>query len=160
MTRKTGAGGRERAAELRREIAHHDRRYYVLDDPEVSDERYDELFAELRRLEDENPELRTPDSPTQRVGGVPLDRFEQLRHREPMLSLGTVRSPEEFAAWETRLHNRLRQLDIEPGELRFVSEPKIDGLAISLTYEHGRFTRGATRGDGVDGTASVVLWRR
>jgi DNA ligase (NAD+) len=141
----------DRVAELRRVISHHDHRYYVLDDPELSDDQYDELNDELRRLEEENPELRTPDSPTQRVGGRPLDKFDQVRHREPMLSLGTVRSPEEFRAWETRLHNRLRQLDIEPGELRFVSEPKIDGLAISLTYEDGAFTRGATRGNGVVG---------
>ncbi len=151
MSRKATAAARERVADLRREIARHDHLYYVLDDPELSDERYDALFAELRGLEEEHPKLRSPESPTQRVGGAPLDKFEQVRHREPMLSLGTVRSPEEFAGWETRLHNRLRQLDIEPGELRFVSEPKIDGLAISLTYEHGRFTRGATRGDGVVG---------
>lgn len=141
----------ERIDELRGQIQHHDQRYYVLDDPEISDEQYDELLDELRRLEEENPELRSPDSPTQRVGGRPLDKFEQVRHHEPMLSLGSVRDAEEFRAWETRLHNRLRQLDIEPGELRFVSEPKIDGLAISLSYENGVFTRGATRGDGVVG---------
>ena len=153
--RKRGSNGggalEKRARELRQEIGRHDHQYHVLDDPEISDEEYDELFGELRRLEEENPELRTPDSPTQRVGGRPLETFEQVRHREPMLSLGTVRSPEEFRAWETRLHNRLRQLDIEPGELRFVSEPKIDGLAISLTYEDGVFTRGATRGNGAVG---------
>jgi DNA ligase (NAD+) len=132
-------------------ISAHDHRYYVLDDPEISDDQYDELLDELRELERENPELRAADSPTQRVGGRPLERFEQVRHLEPMLSLGTVRSAEEFRAWETRLHNRLRQLDIEPGGLRFVSEPKIDGLAISLLYEDGEFARGATRGDGVTG---------
>jgi DNA ligase (NAD+) len=141
----------DRVRELRRVISHHDQRYYVLDDPEISDEEYDRLFDELRRLEEENPELRTPDSPTERVGGTPLDKFEQVRHHQAMLSLGTVRSDEEFRAWERRLHNRLRQLDIEPGELRFVSEAKIDGLAISLLYEHGQFVRGATRGDGVIG---------
>ena len=140
-----------RAKELRREIAHHDHRYYVLDDPEVGDDAYDALLDELRGLEDQNPDLRTPDSPTQRVGGQPLDKFRQIRHVEPMLSLANARGPEEFRGWETRLHNRLRQLDIEPGELRFVSEPKIDGLAISLTYEDGAFVRGATRGDGVIG---------
>jgi DNA ligase (NAD+) len=141
----------DRVRELRRVISHHDQRYYVLDDPEISDEEYDRLFDELRRLEEENPELRTPDSPTERVGGTPLDKFEQVRHHQAMLSLGTVRSDEEFRAWERRLHNRLRQLDIEPGELRFVSEAKIDGLAISLLYENGQFVRGATRGDGVIG---------
>jgi DNA ligase (NAD+) len=143
----------ERADELRREIAHHDHRYYVLDDPEIGDDAYDALLDELRELEEEHPELRTQDSPTQRVAGGmrPLDKFEPARHTEPMLSLANARSAEEFRAWENRLHNRLRQLDIEPGELRFVSEPKIDGLAISLTYEDGVFTRGATRGDGVVG---------
>jgi DNA ligase (NAD+) len=143
----------KRADELRREIAHHDHRYYVLDDPEIGDDAYDALLDELRGLEEEHPELRTADSPTQRVGGGmrPLDKFEPARHAEPMLSLANARSAEEFRAWENRLHNRLRQLDIEPGELRFVSEPKIDGLAISLTYEDGAFTRGATRGDGVVG---------
>jgi DNA ligase (NAD+) len=151
MTQQAERAASKRAAELRREIAHHDHRYYVLDDPDVGDDTYDALLDELRKIEDEHPTLRTADSPTQRVGGTPLDRFEQVRHAEPMLSLGTVRSPEEFGAWEGRLHNRLRQLDIEPGELRFVSEPKIDGLAISLTYEGGRFVRGATRGDGVVG---------
>jgi DNA ligase (NAD+) len=141
----------KRAEELRGELARHDHRYYVLDDPEIGDDAYDALIDELRALEEEHPELRTPESPTQRVGGEPLEKFQQVRHGEPMFSLANARSREEFRAWETRLHNRLRQLDIEPGELRFVSEPKIDGLAISLTYEDGTFTRGATRGDGVIG---------
>jgi DNA ligase (NAD+) len=142
---------RERAAELRRLIEEHNHRYYVLDDPTVSDEEYDALLDELRALESDHPELRTPDSPTQRVGGRPLEKFEPVRHAEPMLSLGNARGVDEFRAWETRLHNQLKRLDIEPGDLRFVSEPKIDGLAISLTYENGVFTRGATRGDGVTG---------
>jgi len=143
----------KRAEELRREVSHHDHRYYVLDDPEIGDDAYDALLDELRKLEDEHPDLRTPDSPTQRVAGGmrPLDKFGQVRHAEPMLSLANARGGQEFRAWETRLHNRLRQLDIQPGDLRFVSEPKIDGLAISLTYEEGTFTRGATRGDGVIG---------
>jgi DNA ligase (NAD+) len=141
----------KRAEELRRQIAGHDHRYYVLDDPEIGDDAYDALLDELRALEAEHPELRIPESPTQRVGGQPLEKFEQVRHLEPMLSLGNARGVDEFRAWETRLHNRLRQLDIRPGELRFVSEPKIDGLAISLTYEKGAFTRAATRGDGYVG---------
>jgi DNA ligase (NAD+) len=141
----------KRAEELRRQIASHDHRYYVLDDPEIGDDAYDALLDKLRALEAEHPELRSPESPTQRVGGRPLEKFEQVRHLEPMLSLGNARGVEEFRAWETRLHNRLRQLDIRPGELRFVSEPKIDGLAISLTYERGAFTRAATRGDGYIG---------
>ena len=135
----------KRAEELRGELARHDHRYYVVDDPEIGDDAYDALVDELRALEEEHPELRTPESPTQRVGGQPLGKFQQVRHGEPMFSLANARSREEFRAWETRLHNRLRQLDIEPGELRFVSEPKIDGLAISLTYEDGIFTRGAIR---------------
>jgi DNA ligase (NAD+) len=143
----------KRAAELRREISHHDHRYYVLDDPEIGDDEYDALLDELRRIEEEHPDLLTPDSPTQRVAGgmSPLGKFGEIRHAEPMLSLANARSAEEFRGWEKRLHNRLRQLDIEPGDLRFVSEPKIDGLAISLTYEDGAFTRGATRGDGIVG---------
>jgi DNA ligase (NAD+) len=141
----------KRAEELRRQIARHDHRYYVLDDPEIGDDEYDALFRELREIEEANPDLRTPDSPTQRVGGRPLGRFEQVRHLEPMLSLGNARGEDEFRAWEQRLHNRLRSLDIEPGELRFVAEPKIDGIAISLLYEDGQFVRGATRGDGVIG---------
>ena len=143
----------KRAEELRRKISHHDHRYYVLDDPEIGDDEYDALLDELRQIEEEHPELQTPDSPTQRVAGGmrPLDKFGEIRHAEPMLSLANARSSAEFRGWENRLHNRLRQLDIEPGDLRFVSEPKIDGLAISLTYEDGAFTRGATRGDGVVG---------
>jgi DNA ligase (NAD+) len=143
----------KRAEELRREISHHDHRYYVLDDPEIGDDAYDALLDELRGIEEEHPDLLTPDSPTQRIAGGmrPLEKFGEIRHAEPMLSLANAKSPEEFRAWENRLHNRLRQLDIEPGDLRFVSEPKIDGLAISLTYEDGVFTRGATRGDGVVG---------
>jgi DNA ligase (NAD+) len=143
----------KRADELRREISYHDHRYYVLDDPEVGDDEYDALLDELRQIEEEHPELLTPDSPTQRVAGgmQPLEKFGEIRHAEPMLSLANARGADEFRAWENRLHNRLRQLDIEPEKLRFVSEPKIDGLAISLTYEDGVFTRGATRGDGVVG---------
>ena len=140
-----------RVDELRREIADHDHRYYVLDDPKVGDDVYDALLNELRALEDEHPELLTADSPTQRVGGQPLDKFVQVRHLEPMLSLGNARGADEFRAWEQRLHNRLRSLDIAPGELRFVSEPKIDGIAMSLVYERGELVRAATRGDGVTG---------
>ncbi len=142
---------RERVEELRREIAEHDHRYYELDDPTVGDDEYDALIGELRELEGKHPELITADSPTQRVGGRATDRFEQVRHLEPMLSLGNARGADEFRAWEQRLHNRLRSLDIAPGDLRFVAEPKIDGIAISLLYENGEFVRGATRGDGVIG---------
>ena len=138
----------KRAAELREEIARHDHAYYVLDDPLLDDAEYDVLLNELRELEEANPDLRTPDSPTQRVGGKPLDKFEQVEHPEPMLSLGNVRNEEELRAWEGRIRNLLRRLDISAEEFGYVTEPKIDGLAISLVYEEGRFVRGATRGDG------------
>ncbi len=137
-----------RAAELRRELEHHNHRYYVLDDPEIGDDRYDALLDELRALEADHPELRMPDSPTQRVGAPPLERFEQVEHAEPMLSLGNARNEEELRAWEKRIRNHLKRLDISASEFSYTTEPKIDGLAISLTYEDGVLTRGATRGDG------------
>jgi DNA ligase (NAD+) len=141
---------RDRAEELRREIAHHDHRYYSLDDPEIADDAYDALLDELRAIEAEHPELLTPDSPTQRVAGGmrPLEKFEEVRHPEPMLSLGNARNEEELRAWEQRIRNLLRRFDISAEEFGYVTEPKIDGLAISLVYEDGRFARGATRGDG------------
>jgi DNA ligase (NAD+) len=138
----------ERAAELREQLAHHNRLYYVLDDPEVGDDVYDALLDELRTLEEQNPELRTPDSPTQRVGAPPLDRFEQVEHREQMLSLGNARNEEELRDWEDRLANYLKRLDITASQFSYTTEPKIDGLAVTLTYEDGVLVRGATRGDG------------
>ena len=133
----------KRAAELRREIEHHNRRYYVLDDPEISDADYDALLNELRDLEAERPELLTPDSPTQRVGAPPLEKFEPARHLQPMYSLANARNEAEL---------RVRKLAASGGTpveaVEYVTEPKIDGLAISLVYENGVFTRGATRGDG------------
>ena len=138
----------QRAAELRRELERHNRLYYVLDEPEVGDDTYDELLDELRAIEADHPELRTADSPTQRVGAPPLDRFEQVEHVEQMLSLGNARNEEELRAWENRLANYLKRLDISAAEFSYTSEPKIDGLAISLTYEGGVLVRGATRGDG------------
>ncbi len=138
----------QRAAELRQELERHNRLYYVLDEPEVGDDVYDELLDELRDLEAENPELRTADSPTQRVGAPPLDRFEQVEHHEQMLSLGNARNEEELRAWENRLANYLKRLDITASQFSYTTEPKIDGLAISLTYEDGVLVRGATRGDG------------
>jgi DNA ligase (NAD+) len=143
-----GGDAAARCAELRERIGELDHAYYVLDDPLVGDDVYDELLNELRAIESDNPELRTPDSPTQRVGGKPVEGFEQYEHLEPMLSLGNARSAEELEAWEGRIRNLLKRFDIEAGELTYVTEPKIDGLAISLTYEHGLFVRGTTRGDG------------
>jgi DNA ligase (NAD+) len=142
------AGPEQRAEVLRRELAQHNHRYYVLDDPVIGDDEYDALLDELRAIEADHPELGTPDSPTQRVGAPPLDRFEQVEHAEQMLSLGNARNEEELRAWETRIRNFLKRLDISAAEFSYTTEPKIDGLAISLTYEDGVFVRGATRGDG------------
>ncbi len=114
----------------------------------IGDAEYDELLDELRAIEAEHPELLTPDSPTQRVGAPPLDRFERVEHAEPMLSLANARNEEELRAWETRLRNYLKRLDITASEFSYTTEPKIDGLAISLTFEDGVLVRGATRGDG------------
>ena len=144
----SAATAEQRAEELRRELAVHNRRYYVLDDPLIDDDEYDALLDELRAIEAEHPELRTPDSPTQRVGAPPLDRFEQVEHAEAMLSLANARNEEELRAWETRVRNHLKRLDISATEFSYTTEPKIDGLAISLTYEDGVLVRGATRGDG------------
>jgi DNA ligase (NAD+) len=138
----------DRAAELRRQLDHHNHRYYVLDDPEISDADYDVLLNELRDIEAEHPELRTPDSPTQRTGAEPLDKFDQVRHPQPMLSLANARNEEELAAWVVRSERYLARQGVEMGEVRFVTEPKIDGLAVSLVYEDGVFVRGATRGNG------------
>jgi DNA ligase (NAD+) len=138
----------KRAAELRRQLEHHNHRYYVLDDPEVSDVEYDALLNELRDLEAEHPELLTADSPTQRVGAKPLDKFEHARHLQPMLSLGNARNEEELRAWVERSERLLVKQGIEDAAIRFVTEPKIDGLAITLVYEDGVLVRGATRGDG------------
>ena len=141
----------ERAAELREQLEHHNRLYYVLDDPEISDADYDALLHELRDLESEHPELRTPDSPTQRVGGQPLEKFEPVQHLQPMLSLGNARNEDELRAWLTRTENRLEKEGVSDAQIAFVTEPKIDGLAISLVYEDGVLVRGATRGDGETG---------
>ncbi|HET9677297.1 MAG TPA: NAD-dependent DNA ligase LigA [Solirubrobacterales bacterium] len=138
----------QRAAELRELLDRHNHLYYVLDDPEVGDDEYDELLNELRALEEAHPELCTPDSPTQRVGAPPLSHFEQVEHLEGMLSLGNARNEEELRAWENRLANYLKRLDITASQFSYTTEPKIDGLAVTLTYEDGVLVRGATRGDG------------
>src|SRR3954463_9409625 len=137
----------ERAAELREGIEHHNQLYYVLDDPEISDAEYDALLNELRAIEADNPALITPDSPTQRVGAAPLEKFAPVRHRQPMLSLANARDEDELRAWDQRIRNLLAR-DRDEVELEYVTEPKIDGLAISLLYEDGVLTRCATRGDG------------
>jgi DNA ligase (NAD+) len=137
----------ERAAELREEIEHHNRLYYVQDEPEISDADYDALLNELRDIEAENPDLITPDSPTQRVGAAPLAKFQPARHPQRMLSLANARNEEELLAWDKRVRNLLAQ-ERDVVELEYVTEPKIDGLAISLVYRDGVLERGATRGDG------------
>jgi DNA ligase (NAD+) len=141
-----------RAAELRELIAHHDRRYYELDDPEIADDEYDALLDELRAIEARRPELVTPDSPTQRVGGGHVvSELRKVQHLQPMFSLANARSEEELRAWVVRMRNHLSREGIEDPAFRFVAEPKIDGLAISLVYRDGVLERGATRGDGETG---------
>jgi DNA ligase (NAD+) len=137
---------KQRIAELRETINHHNYRYYVLDSPEISDAEYDELMKELRQLEAEHPELVTPDSPTQRIGAPPVEAFGVVEHPQPLLSLANAFSYEDLAAWHRRVSNLLggRQFDL-------VCEPKIDGLAIALTYVDGLLVTGATRGDGYRG---------
>ena len=138
---------RGRIEELRELVRYHNRRYYVEDAPEISDAEYDALYKELEILENEHPELVTTDSPTQRVGGEPLEEFEQVMHAMPMLSLSNARKLEDLYEWDARVR-RLLGDDEEP---RYVTELKIDGLAVSLRYERGRFVRGATRGNGTIG---------
>ena len=137
-----------RAVELRSRLNHHAYLYHVLDRPEIDDGEYDALYRELLTLEEERPELRTPDSPTQRVGSAPLEKFEQVRHLEAMLSLANARSEEELLAWDQRNRRFLEGKGLDEVPFRYVVEPKIDGLAISLTYRDGVFVRGATRGNG------------
>jgi DNA ligase (NAD+) len=141
----------KRAAELREQLEHHNHRYYVLDDPEISDPTYDDLLRELMSLEEEHPQLRTPDSPTQRVGGKPSGGLREVRHPQAMLSLANARDETELRAWEQRVRNLLTKRGIAEREIEYVTEPKIDGLAISLVYERGVLARGATRGDGTTG---------
>jgi DNA ligase (NAD+) len=136
-----------RLDELRAELNHHLYRYHVLDDPEISDAAYDGLYDELNALEDEHPDLITPDSPTQRVGAPASERFQKVEHLTPMGSLEKVTDDESLFKWAEDVRKRLDS--DEP--VAYVIEPKIDGLAVNLTYEDGLLTRGATRGDGIQG---------
>lgn len=143
-----------RAAELRAQIALHDHRYYVLDDPLIPDAEYDRLMQELRALEAAHPELITPDSPTQRVSGTPSLAFGEVVHRIAMLSLDNAFSEEDLRSFDRRIHERLGL----KGDLDYVAEPKLDGLAVAVTYRDGRLAQAATRGDGLTGedvTANV-----
>ncbi len=138
-----------RARELAARLRAADHAYYVLDNPVLADAEYDRLMRELQALEAEHPALVTPDSPTQRVGGAPSEKFEKVAHREPMLSLGNVTSDEELDDFDARVRKLLGAP--EGTEIGYVVEPKLDGLAVELVYEGGRFVHGATRGDGAVG---------
>ncbi|MCX6567050.1 MAG: NAD-dependent DNA ligase LigA, partial [Candidatus Aminicenantes bacterium] len=133
-------------ARLREEISFHEKKYYLDNDPQISDAEFDALMKELRRLEDEHPELVVPESPTQRVGGKPAEGFLTVRHRTPMLSLDNVYSVEEFEEFESRVHKLLPDRRIE-----YVAELKIDGLSVSVLYRDGRLVQAVTRGDGIQG---------
>ncbi len=142
-----------RAEELRALIGYHNDRYHRLDDPEIPDADYDELVGELRAIEADHPDLAVPGSPTAEVGAAPLGLFDPVLHRVPMMSLDNAFTPEELQAWATRLARQV------PPDTAYVCELKIDGLAISLRYEKGRFVQAATRGDGRTGedvTANVA----
>ncbi len=138
-------------AELRKEIEYHNYRYYVANDPVISDSEYDRLFRELVELEKEYPELASPDSPTQRVGAEPQERFKKVQHRRPMLSLANAFDEDELRAFDKRVHSLLEVKDID-----YVTELKIDGAAVTLTYEKGVLVRGATRGNGLVGEDITV----
>jgi DNA ligase (NAD+) len=140
------ARAEKEVARLRREIERHNHHYYVLDDPEISDAEYDVLFRRLQEVEAAHPALRTPDSPTQRVGAAPLAEFAAVRHRQVMLSLQNVTTPEEMAAFDERARKFLGRERIE-----YVAEPKVDGVAVELVYEQGALAVGSTRGDGTVG---------
>lgn len=145
---KAGPDHKKRAAELRKLIEHHNYRYHVLDSPEISDAEYDELFDELVKLEEEHPELRTPDSPTQRVGAPPLEKFPSKKHSLPMLSLNKAMTTEDFLDFDRRMHELIAG---EGGDIEYAAEPKYDGLAVELVYEDGTLISGSTRGDGYTG---------
>ena len=164
-----GGGPAAEAARLRERVNYHLRRYHGLDEPEISDREYDELFDQLVALEAAHPELATPDSPTQRVGAAPATKFAAVRHATPMLSLDKCSSIAELEAWEQRCQRLLEGGDESANENaedsdgpRYFCEPKIDGVAVSLLYRDGRLARAATRGDGESGediTANVATIR-
>ena len=155
MATRTQKEAQKQLDELREQVDHHLYRYHVLDDPEVSDAEYDRLFDELKALEEEHPDLITPDSPTQRVGAPPSERFRKVQHLTPMGSLEKVTDDSGLLKWADDVRKRLDS--DEP--VAYVIEPKIDGLAINLTYEDGLLIRGATRGDGVQGEDVTVNLR-
>ena len=135
-------------AKLREILQDHNYRYYVLDDPTISDGEYDSLLRELESLEKENPSLVTSDSPTQRVGATPVSEFRTIKHRIPMLSLANAMNKEELVAFDERV-----QKGLDTDSVTYIAEPKLDGLGVELVYENGSFVYGATRGDGFTGEA-------
>ena len=139
-----------RAAWLQSELTRHLRLYHELDEPEISDAEYDALYRELVELEERQPELRSPDSPTQRVGARAAEGFAPAEHLQAMLSLANARDRDQLAAWDARARRLLAQRGLDD-DVAYVTEPKIDGLAISLVYRDGVLARGATRGDGLIG---------
>ncbi|MCH7614745.1 MAG: NAD-dependent DNA ligase LigA [Nitrospinae bacterium] len=143
-----------RLADLRQQIRHHDHLYYVLSTPEVSDFEYDRLFTKLQELEEQYPALVTPDSPTQRVGGSPIDQFSKVKHDRALLSLDSVLDVDDVQAFDTRMRREL-----EADQVQYAVEPKFDGLSVELVYEEGIFVRGSTRGDGVTGEDITVNLR-
>jgi DNA ligase (NAD+) len=155
MATRTQKDVQQRLDELREQVDHHLHRYHVLDEPEISDAEYDRLYDELKALEEDHPDLITPDSPTQRVGAPPSERFQKVQHLTPMGSLEKVTDDESLLKWADDVRKRLDS--DEP--VAYVIEPKIDGLAINLTYEDARLVRGATRGDGVQGEDVTVNLR-
>src|SRR5690349_8638737 len=152
MATRTQKDVQQRLDELREQVDHHLHRYHVLDEPEISDAEYDRLYDELKALEEEHPDLITPDSPTQRVGAPPSERFQKVQHLTPMGSLEKVTDDDSLLKWADDVRKRLDS----DAPVAYVIEPKIDGLAINLTYEDGLLTRGATRGDGIQGEDVTV----
>jgi DNA ligase (NAD+) len=147
MAKSAAQSAAARARELRQQIEHHNYRYHVLDDPEVSDAEYDRLMLELKGLEEQHPDLITPDSPTQRVGATPVSELQEVVHARPMLSLDNAFADEDVVAFDRRVRERLEGVE----QIEYSAEPKLDGLAISFRYESGRLVQAATRGDGLRG---------
>jgi len=142
----TRAAAKQRIEQLAAEIREHDHRYYVLNRPAISDARYDRLLRELQELEEQFPDLRSPDSPTQRVSGELRTAFKKVKHLAPMLSLDSLMERDEVLAFDERVR---KALEVE--RVDYVAEPKFDGLSVELVYQDGRFVRGATRGNGEAG---------
>lgn len=154
MAKQPGAKERDpqrEIAQLRKEIEAHNYAYHVLARPTVPDAEYDRLFRRLQELEREHPDLVTSDSPTQRVGAAPVSEFKEVRHTIPMLSLENAFSEQELQHFGRRITDRLRRADVQFESIRYVAEPKLDGVAVSIRYEHGTLVQAATRGDGVVG---------